>query len=57
MLHGNSNWQAGYNTGTLGVAIETDPDGTETVTKLPGGQFTPVAGIEKYKPEPSLSPA
>jgi hypothetical protein len=54
MLHGNSNWQSGYNTGSLGAEIETDDDGTETIKKLPGGQFTATGGIEKYKPEPSL---
>lgn len=50
LLNGNSNWQAGYNTGSTGVVIS--PDGE--ITKLPAGQFTPVAGIEKYKPEPAL---
>jgi hypothetical protein len=50
LLHGNTNWQDGDNTGTLGVTIADDG----TMTKLPGGQFTPVAGIEKFKPEPAL---
>jgi hypothetical protein len=50
LLHGNSKWQTGYNTGTLGISIGEDG----TVTKLPSGQFTPVAGIEKFKPEPAL---
>jgi hypothetical protein len=48
LLHGNSNWQAGYNTGTLGFDLDGE--------KKEGGQFTPVAGIEKFKPEPSLEP-
>jgi hypothetical protein len=51
MLHGNSNWQSGYNTGSLGIEI----DGEGTIKKLPSGQFTPVAGIEKFKPEPALT--
>jgi hypothetical protein len=58
MLHGSSNWKTGYNTGTTGIRIETavDEDGneTETVVKIPSGQFTPTAKIEKYKPEPAL---
>jgi hypothetical protein len=55
LLHGSGNWQTGYNTGSTGVKIETDSGGNETFTDLPGGQFTPVAGIEKYKPEPALT--
>ena len=46
VLHGSSKWQAGNNTGTLGI----NADGKKIVS----GQFTPVAGIEKYKPEPAL---
>jgi hypothetical protein len=46
MLHESDNWQDGYNTGTLGVRDQS--------VKIPAGQFTPVAGIEKYKPEPEL---
>jgi len=58
LLHGSSNWKIGYNTGTLGIIIETivDEDGTvtEKITKIPSGQFTPIARISKYKPEPAL---
>jgi hypothetical protein len=50
LLHGNSNWKTGYNTGSLGIEIDSEG----IVTKLPNGQFTPTGGIEKYKPEPSL---
>jgi hypothetical protein len=50
MLHGSSDWQEGFNTGTLG--IEIDKEGI--VKKKPSGQFTPVAGIEPFTPEPSL---
>lgn len=50
LLHGSDNWKTGYNTGTLGIKIETDG----TITTLPSGQFTPVAGIEAYTPDPSL---
>ena len=50
ILHGNSNWIKGYNTGTLGIDIASDG----TVTKIPTGQFQPTGKIEKYKPEPAL---
>lgn len=53
LLHGSDDWIAGYNTGTTGIKIEII-DGKETTTKLPGGQFTPVAGIEAWTPDPSL---
>lgn len=55
LLHGSSRWKIGYNTGSTGVKIEVDSGGNETLTDLPGGQFTPIAGIEKYKPEPALT--
>jgi hypothetical protein len=54
LLHGSDDWQAGDNTGSLGAAIEIASDGTETLKKLPTGQFTPVAGIEEFTPDPSL---
>lgn len=53
LLHGSNDWIAGYNTGTTGVRIEII-DGKETAIKLPSGQFKPVAGIEAWKPDPSL---
>jgi hypothetical protein len=46
MLHGQSNWINGNNTGTLGV----DQDGNIN----PDGQFEPTALIKKYKPDPQL---
>jgi len=46
LLHGNNNWQEGKNTGTSGMSVTGD--------LLTAGQFTPVAGIEKFKPEPEL---
>jgi hypothetical protein len=46
LLHGSGNWINGNNTGTTGK----DKDGN----KIPSGQFTPTAKIEKYKPEPKL---
>jgi hypothetical protein len=46
LLHGNSNWQKGKNTGSTGV---TDQD-----ELILAGQFQPIAGIEKFKPEPAL---
>jgi hypothetical protein len=54
LLHGSKHWQDGYNTGSLGADIEIATDGSETFKKLTSGQFTPVAGIEKFKPEPAL---
>lgn len=50
LLHGSDDWKIGYNTGTLGIKIETDG----TITKLPNGQFKPTGGIEQYKPDPVL---
>jgi len=50
LLHGSSNWKKGKNTGTTGF---TENDKGETVAN-PAGQFTPVALIKKYKPEPAL---
>jgi hypothetical protein len=50
LLHGNEHWQKGYNTGTLGIEIDV----AGNVTKKPSGQFQPISGIEKYKPEPAL---
>lgn len=55
LLHGSSRWKIGYNTGSTGVKIEVDSGGNETLTDLPGGQFTPIAGIKPYKPEPALT--
>jgi hypothetical protein len=49
LLHGSSNWIAGKNTGSRGV----DADGNV----IPGGQFAPTGGIEKYTPDPSLAHA
>jgi len=58
LLHGSDNWKEGYNTGTLGISITTTVDEagkvTETITKIPSGQFTPTAKISQYKPEPAL---
>jgi hypothetical protein len=51
LLHGSGNWKTGYNTGSVGVEIDTNGE----KTSLPGGQFTPVAKIAKYKPEPVLT--
>lgn len=50
LLHGSNNWKTGFNTGSTGA--ETNEDGN--VVKIPEGQFKPVAGIEQYKPDPSL---
>lgn len=50
LLHGSGDWKTGYNTGTLGIKIETDG----TITKLSNGQFKPTGGIEQYDPDPSL---
>jgi len=47
LLHGNENWQEGINTGKSG----TDP---KTFKSDPNGQFTPVARIEKFEPEPEI---
>jgi hypothetical protein len=47
LLHGSQHWIKGKNTGSTGV----DDNGNE----IPDGQFQPVAGIVKYKPDPSLS--
>jgi hypothetical protein len=46
LLHGSSNWKKGFNAGSTGVS------GTGDV--IPGGQFTPVAGIKSFKPDPSI---
>lgn len=46
LLHGSDDWQEGRNTGTSGMSVTGD--------LLPDGQFTPVAGIEKFEPEPEL---
>lgn len=46
LLHGNGNWQKGKNTGKAGTDDEDN--------LIPNGQFVPVAGIEKFKPEPDL---
>jgi hypothetical protein len=46
LLHGNSNWQKGKNTGSTGVTAGGE--------RILAGQFQPVAGIEKFKPEPAL---
>jgi hypothetical protein len=51
LLHGSSNWKKGHNTGSTGV---TDPD-TQDKQDIPAGQFTPVAGIATYKPDPSIT--
>jgi hypothetical protein len=45
-LHLTNNWKKGLNTGSCGIDI----DG---VVK-PEGQFIPVAGIERYQPEPEV---
>lgn len=50
LLHGNHNWIEGINTGSTGST-----DGSSDKDKLiPTGRFEPVAGIEKFKPEPEL---
>jgi hypothetical protein len=46
LLHGTTKWQAGKNTGSLGI----DADGEE----IPSGQFTPTGEIKKYSPDPSI---
>lgn len=46
LLHGSSNWKRGKNSGKSGK----DHDGRPTEA----GAFEPVAGIEKFKPEPEL---
>jgi len=46
LLHGTNNWKKGKNTGTTGV----DSKGV----LVPGGQFNPVAKIEKFLPDPQL---
>ena len=51
LLHGSSNWKIGKNTGTTGIEINSA--GEEIL--IPGGQFIPTGGIEKYKPEPALT--
>jgi hypothetical protein len=45
-LHGSANWKQGKNTGSTGV----DDDGNT----ISSGQFSRVAGIEVFKPEPEL---
>jgi hypothetical protein len=50
LIHGTNNWKHGRNTGTSG--IETDADGNHFIK--PEGQFTPVAKIEKFVPDPEL---
>lgn len=47
LLHGSTNWKTGKNTGTIGV----DKDGQ---TK-PDGQFSHIAKIEKFLPDPKLN--
>ena len=47
LLHGSKNWKKGRNTGTTGV----DPDGKIKA----GGQFQPIAKIEKFEPDPELT--
>jgi hypothetical protein len=49
LLHGNSNWSAGKNTGSLG----TDASGNE----IAAGQFKPTGAIISYTPDPSLAKA
>lgn len=46
LLHGNTEWQQGKNTGSLGI----DADGKEK----PTGQFKPTGDITKYTPDPSI---
>lgn len=46
LLHGNTNWQQGKNTGSLG----RDSEGNDIET----GQFRHVGTITTYKPEPEL---
>jgi hypothetical protein len=54
-LHNSSNWKKGYNTGTLGVRI-VNPGPDQTKQKLDAGQFTPVGGIDRIRPDPKITP-
>jgi hypothetical protein len=47
MLHGAGNWKSGRNTGSTGI----DFDGKT----IPAGQFSRVAKIEKFLPDPQLN--
>jgi hypothetical protein len=48
LLHGNGDWIAGNNTGSVGL------DDQENI--LPSGQFAPTGTILEYTPEPALTP-
>lgn len=50
LLHGTSDWQDGANTGSTGTIRMTEGDDTV----IPAGQFTPIALIEDFEPDPSL---
>lgn len=46
LLNGTENWKEGRNTGAVGI----DSRGKS----IPSGQFTPVANIEKFLPDPEI---
>lgn len=46
LLHGSTNWKTGRNTGNKGM--------TDDGHIIPEGQFNPVAGIERFLPNPHL---
>lgn len=50
LLHGDSEWASGHNTGTIGVLIDSEGNETDILS----GQFKPTAKIEPWEPDPSL---
>jgi len=51
LLHTTANWQAGTNTGAIGLLRLTE--GAEAI--IPSGQFTPKGRIDRYTPDPELT--
>ena len=51
LLHGATRWKSGYNTGSIGITVDS---GTGLTKKNSAGQFKPTGVITKFKPDPSL---